>query len=246
MLTISIQSIVAFIGTGLLILLIACMYWRGLRKAFPCFFLYLFVVLFNSEALLLIKSFSLVVHFYAYWVAELATIALSFSVIFEIYRHIGASSSLPVSKTTFFRINVGLLLFASIAAALMLHSAPSHPLIRTVFVLGAAMRFMQLSFFALLASLSLFYGFFWTNYAFGIALGYGLYALSQLANTLVRASVGILGNQAYVYATMLAYDCALLIWLAYTLSGKEQPIKLERVPENNTAVWMGVLERLPK
>src|SRR5437016_3950065 len=64
MLTISIQSIVAFIGTGLLILLIACMYWRGLRKAFPCFFLYLFVVLFNSEALLLIKSFSLVVHFY--------------------------------------------------------------------------------------------------------------------------------------------------------------------------------------
>jgi hypothetical protein len=244
--TLSIQDLVSFLGDGLLILLIVGMQRRGQRRTFPFFFIYLFVVLFRSEALLLIKPFFPVTHFYAYWMTEAATIVLSFIVIYEIYRHIAASTSLPVSKTTFFRINVGLLLFASIVAALLIQSAPSNPLIRTVFVLSTALRVMQLGLFAMLAMLSIFFGFFWTSYAFGIALGYGLYALTQLTNTLIRATVGALGNQVYVYATMLAYDCAMLIWLSYTFSAGEPEIKIERVPENNTAMWIGILEKVTK
>src|SRR5438067_819321 len=102
MLNISIQELVPLLATSLLIPLIITMRQPGQRKGFPCFFIYLFVILFKSEALLLIKPFYPVAHFYAYWIAEAATILLSFSVIYEIYRHIVASSSLPVSKTTFF------------------------------------------------------------------------------------------------------------------------------------------------
>jgi hypothetical protein len=240
------REIIALLGTCLLIALIIAIHRREHRKAFPFFFLYLFVVLFKSEALELIQPFFPVVHFYSYWWLELGTIALSFSVIFEIYRHIAASSSLPVSKTTFFRINVALFLFAAIIAALTIHSAPTHPLMRAAFILSSALRIMQLGFFCFLAVLSLFYGFFWTTQAFGIALGYGLYALTQLANTLVRASVGVLGNQVYAYAAMLSYDCAMLIWLIYALKPATQHTHLKEVPENNTAVWFGALERLGK
>jgi predicted secreted protein len=246
MFNLPIAEIISFSGTLLLLALIVTIHRRGEQKTFPRFFLYLIVVLFKSEIVLLIQPFSAVAHFYAYWVGEGVTILLSFTVIYEICSHIISSTAFPLSKTTFFRINVGLLLFASIVAALTIHSAPTDPVVRTVIVLTTALRTMQIGLFALLTAVSLFYGFFWTNSAFGIALGYGLYALSQLANTLVRVSVGVLGHEVYRYIAMLGYDCTVLIWLAYALRAGQQEIKLEKVPDNDAAQWMGALERVAK
>jgi len=241
----SIPDLIALLGTVFLVVLLVVMHRNGQRESFPNFFLYLVIVLFKSEILLIVKPFSPVVYFYVYWWAEVITTLLSFSVIYEICNHILASSSLPISKTTFFRINVGLMLLASFVAAFTIHSAPAHPLIRAVFVLSGALRIMQIGVFAGVGTLSLFYGFFWTNQAFGIALGYGLYALEQLTNTLVRAWAGSVGDGAYRYISMFAFECTVLIWLAYALKGSTQ-IAVERVPENNAALWFGAIERLSK
>src|SRR5438874_1466869 len=146
----SIPDLLALLGTALLVFLLLVMHRNGQRQSFPNFFLYLVIVLFKSVVLLIVKPFSPVAYFYVYWWAEIITTLLSFSVIYEICIHILASSSLPISKTTFFRINVGLLLLASLTAALTIHSAPGHPLIRAVFVLSSALRIMQLGLFTVL------------------------------------------------------------------------------------------------
>ena len=240
----SIDDLVGLLVTTLLIPLIIIMHRRGQRKLFPFFFAYLLVVLFKSEALQLIQSFSPKGYFYGYWIAEPITIVLSFTVIYEIYSHILTSGTLPIGKTAFFRINVGLLLFASLVAALTVHPA-GNPLLRTIFVLTSTLRTMQVGLFIFLVSLSVFYGFYWTGQAFGIALGYGLYALAQLANTVVRSWVGSLGDRVYAFVTVAAYACAVLIWLAYAMKRKEM-VHLRALPKNNTAVWFGALERLTK
>jgi hypothetical protein len=248
MFNLSIRDSIALLGSCLLLTLIVALYRREERKRFPCFFLYLIVVLFKAELVALIKPFSAVPGFYAYWfysywIGEAVTILLSFTVIYEVYRNVTSSTSFMPNKMTFFRINVGLLLMASIAIALAISSQSHDPLTRTIYVLSNTLRIMQLGMFTLLTILSVFYGFFWTDYAFGIALGYGLYALSQLANNMVRVSVGSLGEQVFVYVSMLGYDCAVMIWLVYALTARSRAMMLERVPENRAPQWIGALER---
>ena len=240
-----IQQYLGYLCTALLLPQIWTIHRRGQQKTFPVFFAYLLIVLIKSEVLQLIKPFSRTGYFYGYWLAEAITILLSLAVIYEIYRNILTSGTLPTSKTTFFRINVGLLLLASMVAIFTVHTGGDHPLLRTIFVFGGALRTMQLGMFLLLAWFSIFFGFYWTSQAFGIALGYALYALAQLANTLARAWVGPLGNQVYEYVTILAYMCAVLIWIAYAQKD-EKGIGLNAVPENTSSVWFGALERLAK
>ncbi len=239
------QHFVSPLGTALLIPLIWILHRRGYRKMFPCFFVYLVVVLFKSETLQLIKPFSRSAYFYGYWTAEAITVLLSFTVIYEIYIHILTSGTLPINRTTFFRISVGLLLFASVIAVFTAHTAGYSLPIRAIIVLSSTARSVQVGLFALLASLSIFFGFYWTGFAFGIALGYGLYALEELANILVRASVGTIGQHVYEFVTVLAYDCAILIWLAYALKAKEST-QLDTVPRNDAHIWFGPLERVAK
>jgi hypothetical protein len=239
------QQYLSAFGATLLLPLIWLMHRRGQRKVFPYFFIYLIVVLVKSEALLIVKLFSGTAYFYGFWTAEAITVSLSFGVIFEIYLHVLTSGTLPVNKATFFRIVVALLLFAAFAAMFTLHAEGYSTTLRTIFVLSSALRITQIGLFALLASFSVFYGLYWTGQAFGIALGYALFALTQLANTFVRVSTGSIGHQVYVYISMLGYQCAVLIWLAYAFKGREQ-LTLKKVPENNTGVWLGALERLAK
>ena len=238
-----IQSFLSVLCAALLVTLAWVMHKRGQRKVFPCFFVYLLVVLFKSEALQLIKPFSAAGYFYGYWIAEAITILLSFTMIYEIYSHILTSGTLPIGKAAFFRINVGLLFLASMVAALTVHTG--NPVLRTIFVLGSTLRTMQVGLFIFVVSLSVFFGFYWTGQAFGIALGYGLYALTQLANTVTRYWVGSLGDKVYAFVTVVAYLCAVLIWLAYALKGKEKS-RLQKVPENKTTIWFGALERLTR
>jgi hypothetical protein len=238
------QYLTAF-GTALLLPLIWLMHRRGQHKVFPNFFVYLLAVLVKSLILQSIKPFSPGGYFYGYWTAEALTILLGFGVIFEIYKDVLTSGTLPISKATFFRMVVGLLLGAGIVALLTLHADGYATSVRIIFALSSTLRIVQVGLFALLAFFSIFYGLYWTGQAFGIALGYALFALAQLANTFVRAWAGPVGHDVYVYVSMLAYQCTLFIWLAYALKGKQE-IRLENLPENGTLVWFGALERLAK
>ena len=240
------QQYLSAFGTALLLPLIWLMHRRDQHKVFPNFFVYLLVVLGKSLTLQTIKPFSPASYFYGFWIAEAITILLGFGVIFESYVHVLTSGTLPIGKVTFFRIVVAMLLFSGIVAMLTLHAEGYPAIVRTIFALSTALRIVQVCLFLLLAFFSIFYGLYWTGQAFGIALGYALFALAQLANTSVRAWAGSVGHEVYVYVSMLAYQCAVLIWLAYAYKGKQPPVQLENLPENGALVWFGALERLAK
>jgi hypothetical protein len=239
------QQYISAFGAALLLPLIWLMNRRGQRKIFPYFFIYLIVVLVKSAALLIIKPLSPIGYFYGFWTAEAITVLLSFGVIFEIYHHVLTSGTIPISKATFFTIAVILLLLSAVAAPFAVHAEGYSTLLRTIFVLTSTLRFIQVALFVLLSFFSVFYGFYWTGQAFGIALGYALFAFMQLANTLARVSTGTVGHWVYVYVSMLGYQCAVLIWLLYAAKGQQQP-RLKSVPEIQTELWAGALERLAK
>jgi hypothetical protein len=68
------------------------------------------------------------------------------------------------------------------------------------------------------------------QYSFGIALGFGCFAMVELS--LVASWVGDhLNNLSMGLVNMAAYNCALLVWLTYTLAespAREAPVNLLR------------------
>jgi len=58
----------------------------------------------------------------------------------------------------------------------------------------------------------------WRHYAFGIAVGFGVFASIELILVAVRAQVGPNGDAAYVLVKPLAYVFACFIWVGYLLA----------------------------
>jgi hypothetical protein len=88
---------------------------------------------------------------------------------------------------------------------------------------------VQIAVLLLLAVLTVFFGFYWGNQAFGIALGFGLYAAMVIVNSELYGHVGVKYFHIHNVIDVLAYSAASLIWLAYAVKErKEDPPDLPK------------------
>jgi|SRR5450432_4029583 hypothetical protein len=94
---------------------------------------------------------------------------------------------------------------------------------------------------------SKYFGLSWRSIAFGIALGFGIFASVELASSAIRSQVGLLGNQILDFVTMGTYHLCVLIWLFYMLA-REEPPKYNSggLPEHDLETWNEELQRLIK
>ncbi len=213
---------------------------RGLHREYPWFFRYVLVVCGRAPILYLLRG-DRENYFYAYWSAEAVTVGLSFFVIFEIYRHVAGSSSLGVSRSTFFSLSVGFLAIAAIIAMLM-DTPPGQPLITLILVLTHAVRTMQVGLLALLLVASLFFNFYWQSMPFGFALGYGVYAMAELLGTAFRTSFGPSGDSVFRLTKVLGYQLAVVLWITFIFRHREEHA-LKELPDEPLAEWLAVTER---
>ena len=90
---------------------------------------------------------------------------------------------------------------------------------------------MQVCILAIFAAISVLIGAFWRRVEFGIVLGYGIYAASQLAVMFLRAS-GI-SDTASAIIPLVSYCCAAMIWFLYStvidpvIEGEVEPLLSE-------------------
>ncbi|MCU1309536.1 MAG: hypothetical protein JWO20_661 [Candidatus Angelobacter sp.] len=212
-------------------------------RSFPAFLVYLVSVAFFSYFSLAVHQLFPSFHFYSYWTGQVVSIALSFLVLYEVFRNVLTAGTLPVSKANFALINAVLLLMAAVVA-LKMQGADTEKWLYAIFLFSRTVRIVQVGLMLILVVLSISFGFYWSSQAFGIALGFGFYASTELVNNTVRALLGPNGNRIWSWVSVLSYQCAAVIWIVYAAKGRKLPVM--ELPENKVSLWSEPIERLSK
>jgi hypothetical protein len=151
--------------------------------------------------------------FYSFFAGNVITTLLAFAVLFEVAK---SAISIPIFKLDASRF----LSFCAIAAVLaVVVSATTdvngNAFIKARILLEVALRVMQVSILAIFAGVSIFFGLLWHRVEFGIVLGYGIYAASQLAVMYLQAAGGST-RELFVFIPLISFCCAALTWFVYS------------------------------
>jgi hypothetical protein len=204
--------------------------------------------LFTIHLLQLQHRISYASYFYTYWATQSISIALGFSVVYEIYRKVFQNYD-AIRR-------FGGIIFASAAVALLgvvVLTAASAPgvdvpgIIKAVVLLERSVRLMQCGLLAFLFLLTLFFGLPWRNYLFGIALGFGAFATMELVALAVRSHMGAIADNALSQINSGAFDGGVLIWVCYLLAPEPAPQYAGLVAHNDLERWnQALLEMLQR
>jgi hypothetical protein len=222
---------------------------RKLVREFPAFFLYtLFEVLQFSVLIALSRIDAVSAEQYsALWMAgETISIVLRFAVVREIFSNVFRSyPTLNTFGTLLFRWATAVLVLVAVALVAYTSGNEMDRFTLTITVMGRAVSIVQCGLLVLLLLLSRFLSFTWRSYAFGIALGLGLFASLQLAITAIRAEVGItVATDLFALLSMASYHCCVLFWLVTLLLPEKATSRVMGVPTHNLEHWNDALERL--
>ena len=155
------------------------------------------------------------VYFYSHWSSQCVVLILGLGVVFEIFNHLFAPYA-GLKKTVRMVFTCVALLLMVCAAVVMVARPGGEPGVSALFLAAEeAFRLLEVGLVALLFLSADLFGLPWRRSEFGIALGMGIYAISDLVTTSLRAYFGSSAMYALNIGTMLAFDFSLLIWISY-------------------------------
>jgi hypothetical protein len=233
------QKFLWFFPIGVEFVTVIALFKRGLYRELPIFTAYLTFVCVHDLALAtLFEPFS-VAYFYAYWSTELISIVLGFAVLYEVF------NSVLKPYPSIQRLASILFCIASIAflgTAVFITSAASqgqsHSLVSAILMAEFAMRIIQtgLALFLFLFASAL--GLTWRHFIFGVAIGFGLYAATELIIVASRSYFGAAQNSVSMLLKPAAFTCSVVIWSLYLLRKEPVTIAPLAVPDTyNIAAW---------
>lgn len=198
--------------------LVAVMWRRKLLRTYPYFFAYivsevmLFLVLFMNER-------DPNVYYYLYWVGTTISAALGFAVIHEVFSDVlRPFHALRDFSSLLFRwAGLVVMLIAIMSAMGGSGNTGLGSVALGLLSLERSVRVMQCGLVLFLLMFSRYLGSSWRHRSFGIALGFGVFAVVefvllglQFANVISRTMMNIFN--------MGAYDTAIVIWLVYAIA----------------------------
>jgi hypothetical protein len=237
----------------LLAVILMLMIRRKLYKQFPVFLLYIAFELFQFIVLLTVflRAGSLADDRYrgAFALGTAISAALRFGIIYEIFTELFRNyHGLSELGRVLFRWATIVLLLIGVALAST--HGNGNEFISIVATLDRTVRFMQCGLLMFLFLFSRYFALSWRNYAFGIALGFGILASSELANTAILSWIGKFsdlgkGSDILDYLGMAVYHACVLIWIFYLLAPeRESVLTPKQLPEDELEVWNQELQRL--
>jgi hypothetical protein len=196
---------------------VAVVLWsRGLHKKFPVFFTYLIVQNAYFAACFSLRG-NYNWYFRAYWLGAAISAALGFQVIHEIFLDVFRPfHMLKDLGTVIFKWAAAVMLLVSVVVAFS-NSLNRDPLVHAVITLQGSVRLVQFGLILFLLLFSGFLGFSRRQLSFGIALGFGFFASSELL-LLALAFGGFLNKEGFNLANMAAYNLSIVIWIGYSLA----------------------------
>jgi hypothetical protein len=230
----------------LLAIIAVVMYRRGLHRHFPVFLVYAlyqiveFAVLF---ALIKIPSVTGQQYAYAFAASLVLSIALRFGVIEEVVENLFRDHQfLKVFPKRQLRWIKVVLAAAALALALYI-PATGNRLMGGLYMAGRGTSLIQCGVTLFLICFAHFFGMSRRNFAFGIAMGLGVFAAADFATLALRAQLPEAWTFFLNNLTAGSYLICVLIWSGYLLAPERKPV-LATVSAKDLENWNSELQQL--
>ena len=233
----------------LLAIVLTVMIRRKLYKQFPMFLFYSAFELFQFLVLFAVSrsgSFSAGQYRGMFSLGTAISTVLRFGIIYEIFTQMFRDypGLNELGRTLFRWATVGLLLIAAAMAAATHGNGAYHPVV-VLSVLDRTVSLMQCGLLLFLFLFSRYFALSWRNCAFGLALGFGVFASIELATSAIRSQIGSSRADFMDLVVMAAYHCCVLIWVFYLFVPERSTHRTsKRLPEEDLEVWNHELQRL--
>jgi hypothetical protein len=211
----------SYTGVALQVALLLALLRTGCYRQFAAFSSYTLFSLASTIVVLALRD-SPGPFLWAYWISEAFNVVFVFLALLEIFKSVFSS---------FYRMNWFRLLFPGIGV-LMLLLAIIRTLVRPmpsggrlfsiIIALEIADGFLQMGIFLLFLVLIWFFRVHPKQYAFGLALGFGILASGFLLIYLLRSEFGTKFNPVVRIGPPIAYTLSLVVWLVTFLA--PQPV----------------------
>ena len=200
----------------------AVMFRRQMHRKFKFFFAYVvtqiltFAVIFPA---FLRQNYS--VYFYLYWFSNAISVILGFKIIHEIFLDVfRAFHTLRDLGTVLFKWAGLVMLLVAGVVSVSSSSSQMVPWMQAIVTTQRCVRIIQVGMVLFLLFFSRYLGLSRRQHSFGLALGFGAFAVVELA--LIASWVGNhLTELSTVLVNMAAYNVTLVVWLGYVLSNSK-------------------------
>jgi hypothetical protein len=226
------------------------MFVRRLHKNFPLFFAY---TLYETLGFLLrfavyVTGSGLGTLYRYVFIATLAgSTALRFGIIQEIFNNVFRGyPRLETIATASIRWLTGILLLAAVLSVAYSSATAPNSLMAGVALLDRSVAIIQAALLLFLFLFSRMFGLSWRSFAFGIALGFGVLASTDLAVSALRLTD--LTEHSKDLLNLLptgSYHVSVLVWLGYLVAA-EKPVGAATYTVPEMDQWSGELERSPR
>jgi hypothetical protein len=194
----------------------ALMFRRGLHRKFKFFFAYILTQLVTFAVVFPALWRGSYASFYLYWVCDGLSVAFGFAVIHEVFVDVFRlfHTLRDLGSVLFKWAGLVMLLVAGVVSV-STNSTLIAPWMQAIITSQRCVRIIQVGMVLFLLFFARYVGISRRQHSFGIALGFGFFAVIELV--LICSWVGQhLGDSTVMsILNMAAYDGSLLVWLGY-------------------------------
>src|SRR5271170_3446618 len=191
---------------------------RGQHRAFKFFFAYIVTQIMTFAVVFPIYRYDYSAVFYVSWISTAISVVLGFKVIHEAFLDVFRPfHTLRDLGTVLFKWAGLVMLLVAGVVSVSTSSSDTVPWVQAIATAQRCVRIIQVGMVLFLLFFARYLGVRRRQHSFGIALGFGTFAVVELA--LIASWVGDhLSTLAVNLINMGAYNAALFIWLGYTLA----------------------------
>jgi len=212
-------------GIFLQMILVGILVYRGLWRRFPVFTIYLLANILLTSGVYVVRHVAgesaTYFYFYFYGLSKTLGLTLGLGAIFEVFSHL-LTPYPTLKKPAMLACSCTVLVLAA-AGTLLVYSQPSTDpasLMLPFLKAEEAVRILQVGLVVFLCVFAGFFRLHWRQTEFGIALGMGIFAAVDLVAVGLGAYYGEIARLPTAMLALLAFDSALVIWLAYLMPAR--------------------------
>jgi hypothetical protein len=193
----------------------AIMLRRGLHRTFKFFFGYILIQLVTFAVVFPAYWHNYSAAFYIYWGCDALSVAFGFAVIHEVFVDVfRAFHTLRDLGTVLFKWAGLVMLLVAGVVSVSTNSSEFAPWMQAIITSQRCVRIIQVGMVLFLLFFAHYVGVSRRQHSFGIALGFGSFAVIELV--LICSWVGNhLGGAWVSVLNMTAYNASLLVWFGY-------------------------------
>ncbi len=193
----------------------ALMLRAGMQRKFRFFFAYILTQLVSFAIIFPAYWRSYAASFYLYWICQAVSVAFGFGVIHEVFVDVFRSfHTLRDLGTVLFKWAGLVMLLVAGVVSVSTSSSQIEPWMQAIITGQRCVRIVQVGMILFLLFFARYLGINRRQHSFGIALGFGSFAVVELV--LIASWVGNhLGNPWMSMVNMAAYDVSLMVWVGY-------------------------------